>query len=141
MTESEAAARNLETVRRYLPGRYDEPWFEVLPELFDPRCDHYPPLGSPEPDPRHGIKEISAYLREWRSAWEDLRTEVDVTAPDDVRVLARLHISAKGYSSGMDLEQDTFHCFWLRHGRIIRIEDHLTERGARHALGLAEDGE
>jgi hypothetical protein len=29
-----------------------------------------------------------------------------------------------------------FHCFWLRHGRIFRQEDHLTLPGALHALGL-----
>ena len=31
----------------------------------------------------------------------------------------------------------TYHCCWLRHGRFIRVEDHLTARGALHALGLS----
>ena len=38
--------------------------------------------------------------------------------------------------SGTALEGDVFHCCRPRHGRFIRVEDHLTERGARDALGL-----
>jgi hypothetical protein len=37
------------------------------------------------------------------------------------------------------LEGDLYHCFWLRHGRFIRVEDHLTAKGALHALGLTGD--
>lgn len=34
------------------------------------------------------------------------------------------------------LEGDIYHCFWLGHGRFIRVEDHLTAKGALNALGL-----
>jgi hypothetical protein len=40
---------------------------------------------------------------------------------------------------GMGLEGDTYHCFWVRHGRFTRVEDHLTLKGALHALGLSGD--
>ena len=36
----------------------------------------------------------------------------------------------------MKLEGDVFQCYWLRHGRFFRIEDHLTLSGALYALGL-----
>jgi hypothetical protein len=61
----------------------------------------------------------------------------DATAIADDRVLARGRISAEGTLSGVALEGDLYHCFWLRHGRFIRVEDHLTEKGALHALGLS----
>jgi hypothetical protein len=32
---------------------------------------------------------------------------------------------------------DIYHCVWLRHGRFIRVEDHLTAKGALDALGLS----
>jgi hypothetical protein len=44
---------------------------------------------------------------------------------------------AEGRASGVALEGDAYHCFWLRHGRFIRAEDHLTAKGALHALGLS----
>jgi hypothetical protein len=34
------------------------------------------------------------------------------------------------------LEGDLYQAYWLRHGRFIRVEDHLTAKGALHALGL-----
>ena len=43
---------------------------------------------------------------------------------------------AEGRGSGVPLDDDIYRCFWLRHGRFIRVEDHLTAKGALHALGL-----
>ena len=37
------------------------------------------------------------------------------------------------------LEGDLYHCCWLRHGRFIRIEGHLTPKGALRAIGLEEE--
>jgi len=37
------------------------------------------------------------------------------------------------------LDGDLYHCFWLRHQRIFRVEDHLTLTGALRALGLSGD--
>ena len=34
----------------------------------------------------------------------------------------------RGRASGMPVEGDLNHCCWLRHGRFIRVEDHLTLR-------------
>jgi hypothetical protein len=41
------------------------------------------------------------------------------------------------YRATWALEGELYHCFWLRHGRFIRVEDHLTAKGALHALGLS----
>jgi hypothetical protein len=61
-----------------------------------------------------------------------------IEAGDD-RVLACASLRAEGRGSGVKLEGDLYQCVWLRHGRLFRIEDHLTCSGALHALGL--DGE
>jgi hypothetical protein len=56
---------------------------------------------------------------------------------DRVLVCATLHV--KGRGSEMKLEGDIYHCIWLRHGLVLRQEDHLTLGGALHALGLKGD--
>jgi hypothetical protein len=43
----------------------------------------------------------------------------------------------EGGTSGAAVEGDVYSCFWLRHGRFIRVEDHMTVKGALHALGLS----
>jgi hypothetical protein len=47
--------------------------------------------------------------------------------------------STEGVESGLNLEGEAYHCFWLRNGRLLRAEDHLTLTGALHALGLSGD--
>jgi hypothetical protein len=61
----------------------------------------------------------------------------DVRAIGDDRVFVHARIEAKGRASGAKLEGDIYHCCWLRHGRFIRVEDHLTSKGAVHALGFS----
>jgi ketosteroid isomerase-like protein len=100
--------------------------------------DYYPVRGSPEARPCHGREQIVAFLAEYRAVWDAYRYEIkDVWAVADDRVLVHGHVSAEGRASGMPVEGDLNHCCWLRHGRFIRVEAHLTLRGALHALGLS----
>jgi hypothetical protein len=61
-----------------------------------------------------------------------------ITVADD-RVLAHATGRGEGRESGVKLDGDLYHCFWLRQGRILRAEDHLMLAGALHALGLSGD--
>jgi hypothetical protein len=136
VTKPDIAARNLETVRRYLTLVFEP---EFVADLYEPDADYYPTRLMPEAGPRHGREEIATFFREWSSGWATLHNEVvEITPVGDDRVLAKVRIIAEGYSSGMKLDGDVYICCWLRHGRFIRVEDHLTEKGARHALGLDE---
>jgi hypothetical protein len=140
MTLSETANRNLATVRAWLEAHASaEGATEHIPELWEPDADYYPVKGWPEARGRHGHDEIALFFREFWEAWSAADSEIDeLVAIDDVRVLARTRLAATGIGSGLSLEGEVFHCCWLRNGRFIRVEDHLTEKGARHALGLEE---
>lgn len=131
---------NLAVVRRYLtwPGAPDKAERDrVHNETLDERCDFYPVRAFADPAPRHGRDEVRAFMSQFWEAWEQWQVDpVEVDAIDDVRVLARTRIQAVGRESGIELDVDLFHCFWLRNGRILRMEDHITEPGAREALGL-----
>jgi SnoaL-like domain len=128
---------NVEIARRYL----DEV-FGATPEgaieFWEPDGDYYPVRKFPEARPCHGREEIVRFLAGVRSAWESGRHVVkDARAVGDDRVLVHARMSTEGRASGLVLEGDVYYCFWLRHGRFIRVEDHLTEKGALHALGLS----
>jgi hypothetical protein len=132
---------NIEIVRRYLEEAPDAPeqfagWGD---RFWEPDGDYYPPRKLPEARPSHGREEIVRYLTEYRAAWElghRLRVK-DARAIGDDRVLAHVHVRAAGRASGLAVEGDTYMRFWLRHGRFIRVEDHMTAKGALHALGLS----
>jgi hypothetical protein len=127
---------NVEIVRRI----YEELLYrkaDWVLDLWDPVGDYYPVAKFPESRPCHGVEEIASFHSEFRQAWEQLDARIrSITAVGDDRVLVRLGLMAEGKESGLSLEGDMFHCFWLRHGRIFRQEDHLTLPGALRALGL-----
>ncbi len=134
---------NLEIARRYLEGYRGQTPQEMADHIdafWDPDGDYYPVRKFPESRPCHGIDEISRFNAEYRAAWERYELEVKELIPvGDDRVLLRASVSAEGRESGLKLEGDLYHCVWLRNGRLLRVEDHLTRAGALRALGLDGD--
>ena len=129
---------SVEVVRHWLAAlnKGTDEALASLPEFCEPDIDYYPVRKFPEARPSHGIDEFSRFFVRYLDAW---RFEVAIQDLIDVgneRVLARETIRIEGRGSGMELEGDLHQCFWLRHGRVFRQEDHLTLRGALHAFGL-----
>jgi SnoaL-like protein len=135
-------AENLEIVRRWLApisANLDEIRAKVA-EFCDPDVDYYPVRKFPEAQPCHGREEFSQFLVRFREPWSRFEWAInELIEVGDDRVLACLSMRAEGSESGMSLEGDVYQCFWLRHGRFFREEDHLTSSGALHALGLEGD--
>jgi ketosteroid isomerase-like protein len=131
------AQQNVEIARRFVARLFA--WSpEEVGDHWESDADYYPVRKFPEAKPCHGREEIVRFVAEFGGAWERARIEVkDARAIGDDRVLVHARMSAAGRASGAALEGDLYHCFWLRHGRFIRAEDHLTEQGALHALGLS----
>jgi hypothetical protein len=127
---------NVELVRRMFAVSF----WERMDEFWEPDGDYYPVRRFPESRPCHGVDEIVRFLRDYLQAWGGVEFEIkSITAVADDRVLARVNLVAEGRGSALNMEGEVFNCFWLRHGRIFRQEDHLTREGALHALGLGDD--
>jgi len=133
---------NVEIARRYWEGLQD---LEQIPQwivrFWEPDGDYYPVRAFPEARPCHGHEQIIAFLTDFREAWDRYAFEVkDAKGVGDVRVLVQIRLKAEGRASGAKLEGDVYHCCWLRHGRFIRVEDHLSPMGAIQALGVHGEG-
>lgn len=131
----------LEIVRRVLAPFPAPPTPEQMEaqigELWDPDCDYYPVRRWTEAAPCHGRDEVTRFFLQIWDAWQTLDYRLaDVQALEGDRSLARGHMSGVGRGSGIEVEGDVYHVIWLRLGRVFRMEDHLTERGALGALGL-----
>ena len=112
---------------------------ERIADFWEPDGDYYPVRKFPESRPCHGPDEIRSFMAEYESAWENYEFLVkEVHAVGDDRVFLHGYIRAEGRESGAALEGDIYQCFWLRHGRLFRQEDHLTKKGALRALGLGD---
>jgi SnoaL-like domain len=124
--------------RTELAGRGADAIEALVDEFWEPDGDYYPVRRFPEATPCHGRDEILSFLTDYLAAWENYSYSIkDVKAVADDRVFVHGRIRAEGRASGVGLEGDLYHCFWLRHDRFIRIEDHLTANGAARALGLS----
>jgi hypothetical protein len=131
---------NVEIVRRWLAttsGVSTEEILATIPEFWDAAADYYPIRKWPEAQPCHGREELSQFFTRLREAFTrvDLAVRWLVAVGDD-RVLACVKLHWEGRGSGITLDGEILYCYWLRHGRFLRAEDHLTLSGALHALGL-----
>jgi len=133
--------QNVEVVRSWLRGDiFDaDDLARGVARYWDEQADYYPVSKFPEAASCHGREEIVDWMVAYAEAWSFDHAIHDVIAVGDDRVLAYATMRAEGRESGIELRGDIYFCFWLRHGRILRGEDHLTARGALHALDL--DGE
>ena len=110
---------------------------EFVAEFWDPDADYYPVRKFPDAHPRHGVRDIASFFAGFGESWESFEfVPVAIESAGDDRVLVRATIKAFGRDTRLRLEGDLYHCVWLRHGRILRWEDHLTEPAARHALDV-----
>jgi hypothetical protein len=142
---------NVEIVRRYLKSSDAIPR-EVFPawvaRFWESDGDYYPG-GFPGARPCHGRKEIVSFLAGLQDPaeffaglhepWDYATVVKEARAIGDDRVYVHGQMWAEGSRSGMRLEGDLYYCFWLRHGRFVRAEDHLSEKAALHALGVDGD--
>jgi hypothetical protein len=132
---------NIEVVGRLLAAvsRGTEDALAYVAELCEPDIDFYPVRKFPEARPCHGLDEYSRFLTRYLDAWRVEWTTKNLIDVGDERVLLRGTLHTEGHGSGMELEGELHQCFWLRHGRVFRQEDHLSLRGALHAFGLEGD--
>ncbi len=132
-----AEEANLDVARRWLDWGAHQLVDDHFMELLDERCDYYPARQVAGATPCHGVEEVRRWLTQFRDAWDIWEVRVlDVEALPGDRVIAQTHVRGIGKGSGLDIDGDIFHVFWMRHGRILRLEDYLSERAARRALGL-----
>jgi hypothetical protein len=115
------SAKNVEVVRRWLAALSGSPAEAraLAAEFWDADADYYPVRKFPEARPCHGLDEVLQFLARYVEAWSryDYVIQELVEVGDD-RVLACATLRAEGRGSGMRLEGDIYHCFWLRHGRL-----------------------
>jgi hypothetical protein len=132
---------NVEVVRSALEGCSDlapEDTPQYVAEFWDPDGDYYPLRKFPEARPCHGHEEIARWLAEYLGAWDRFELAVnELIAVGDDRVFDHATVRAEGSESGLTLDGDLYHCVWLRHGRLLRQEDHFTVWSAIRGLGLS----
>jgi ketosteroid isomerase-like protein len=90
----------------------------------------------PEAGVFRGREAITAYITAFQEQMHDHRFEVEEVRDLGDTVLALLHETARGATSGIDVDQRPAFVFRFRGGRIIRVRAYLDRREALDSLGL-----
>jgi ketosteroid isomerase-like protein len=86
----------------------------------------------------HGPDGHAAAMREWLSAWTDLKLEAERFVDAGDSVVVPFVVRARGQESGAEVERRWAHVWTLHDGRVVRFEVHLDIREALKAVGMAE---
>jgi ketosteroid isomerase-like protein len=98
----------------------------------------------PEPSSLKGVSAYLTWVRDFLSAWEGLRIEVDEYRElDDERVLVLLHVSGgRGKTSGVEMGRHGgggAQIVHLRAGKVTRVVTYFNRDRALADLGLAPE--
>jgi ketosteroid isomerase-like protein len=108
-------------------------------EWADPEIE-FAFVDGPEPGRWKGLQEMSARDGEWLNGWKDFRAEPEeLIVVDSTRILALVHKSGRGRTSGFDMEQRSVANFFeIRDGKVTRLVISWDRDRALADLGLKD---
>jgi ketosteroid isomerase-like protein len=101
----------------------------------------YVVMDGPEPGTWTGLAEMADVNRDWLSAWEGFRVQVDeYRVLDDERVLVLVRVYGRGKTSGLELGElstSGANLLHVRNGKVTRWVRYYDRDRALADLGLA----
>jgi ketosteroid isomerase-like protein len=104
--------------------------------IFDPHAVGVFP--DPTPEPHYGLKALADYMQRFLDGWGDFRIEGSDYREAGDSFVVRIHFTATGRGSGVQVEEHGFHVWTFRGRRVIRLEFFDRESDALEAAGLRE---
>lgn len=105
---------------------------------YDPQVEFSQPADEPGGGTYYGVDGVTRAFRNWLTAWEDYRVEVEELSDHGAHVLARTRHLMSGKGSGAVVEQTIFQVWTLRDGRIVRARMYYDEAEALAAVQATE---
>src|SRR4051794_13452869 len=126
---------NVEVIRRSI-ARLNESW-ELDPECYERDVEYTTQPDGPNLTTYEGIDGLRRSLASLGEVWDSVTTELLGFIEQDDVVVALLHFQLRGHS-GVELEVDQGWVYWMRDGKIGRIQQHGSKQEALDAVGLSE---
>jgi ketosteroid isomerase-like protein len=126
---------NVETLKRIYKG-----WAAGDMSAGASDCDPHMVAVLPDPSPvvQYGQEAVSQYLRQFLQSWKEIRFEATAYRESGDTVVVEVHRSGIGQRSGVSVEDNVFHLWTFRGGRVIRMDIFEREAKALEAAGLSE---
>ena len=105
--------------------------------LVDPEIELQPPPTSPEAGTYKGYGAVRHHLEELTAPFDDVRLELqDFIDTGSGQVVATIHVTGRGKSSGFPIDTWFAHVVTIRKERVVRLQAFLETDQALRAAGL-----
>jgi ketosteroid isomerase-like protein len=125
---------NVEDVRRLIKTFEDAE--KALLDMLDPAVEWYPIEDGHIPS--RGLDAAAGVRRRWLESWEGHHTELEEIKDGGDSVVACLHLTGRGKSSGAEVDLRVYMHLRLRNGKIVYIYEYVDRTEALEAAGLSE---
>jgi ketosteroid isomerase-like protein len=125
---------NVEVIRRAIESLNAT---KVDPACYDPEVEYTTQPDSPNYMTYRGVAGLKRSLQSVSEAWSSIEAEAREFIQGDEVIVALVHFRLRGHS-GVELEVDQGWAWWMRDGKIRRVEQYGTKREALEAAGLKE---
>jgi uncharacterized protein len=94
----------------------------VVRELLDPEIEWHEPAPSPDAGTHRGRDSFERFLRGWLESFEEFQVEPEQIIERGDRLIAVVHQSGKGRSSGLRVDARLAHVWTVESGKAVRWE-------------------
>jgi ketosteroid isomerase-like protein len=91
-----------------------------------------------EEAPRHGLDAIRDNFMSWEAAWDELETTAEEFIDGGDRVVVTIYFRGRGRRSGIEIDTRLYEVYFLREGKIVRVQEFTDRAEAFEAAGLSE---
>jgi uncharacterized protein len=115
------AEANVEALRRGYEAlnRGD---LSVVVELLDPDLEWHEPAPSPDAGSHKGRDSFERFFRGWIDSFDGFRVEPEQVVERDDKLIAIVHQSGRGRTSGVEVDARLAHVWTIEDGRAVRWE-------------------
>jgi ketosteroid isomerase-like protein len=92
---------------------------------------------SPDQGEYHGHDGWRRWIEDWSAAWTEWNVDVEEIREAGDSVLVLIHHTARGHSTGMELDSHDGILYGFRDGKVVTVDYYTGRERALEAAGLA----
>ena len=88
--------------------------------------------------PSHGVGAAIRTRAQWLDAWDDARSDPEDIVGESENVVATVHLTGRGKTSGVNVDVRIHFHFKVRDGKVVYVFEYADKAAALEAAGLSE---
>jgi len=125
---------NVDLVQEWLESFTDDR--DAFRDTLHPEIEWFP--FEDNHTPSYGVEGAMRIRDSWLDAWDEIRAGLEQIVDEGDSVVASIHLTGTGKSSGVGVDARLHLLFKVRGGKIAYVYEHTDRNEALESVGLAE---